>query len=215
MRSRIRFFRSGDSRHTGDPTTRDVSRVQPETGIRPLGATDDTQSSSAKASVSNDADGPGGVRDEMDFDAKIDLDANNLDYSGVWGSFDPNPVGKASSPRVQPPGAASKSNTDSGIWKRGTPVTGLLQRHSIRTKLFFGVVTLACTIGSLAVVGLLGFYRYRALADAISVRATELSHATELNQWATAAPNQARAYRAPLPGTRNTTPRVLSMYDKI
>ncbi|MFG0289322.1 MAG: sensor histidine kinase [Rhodopirellula sp. JB044] len=123
----------------------------------------------------------------MDFDAKIDLDANNLDYSGVWGSFDPNPVGKASSPRVQPPGAASKSNTDSGIWKRGTPVTGLLQRHSIRTKLFFGVVTLACTIGSLAVVGLLGFYRYRALADAISVRATELSHATELNQWATAA----------------------------
>ena len=77
--------------------------------------------------------------------------------------------------------------SDSGIWKRGTPVTGLLQRHSIRTKLLFGVITLTLTIVSLTIVGLIGFYRYRALADAISTRARELPMATDLSERATAA----------------------------
>jgi len=79
------------------------------------------------------------------------------------------------------------SNSDSGIWKRGAPVTGLLQRYSIRTKLLFGVVTLACTIVMLTAVGLHGFYRYRSLADAISTRATELPMATDLSEWAATA----------------------------
>lgn len=83
--------------------------------------------------------------------------------------------------------AASRAAIDSGISKRGTPVTGLLQRRSIRTKLLFGVITLTCTIVLLTVVGLLGFYRYRALADAISTRARELPMATDLSEWATAA----------------------------
>ncbi len=81
----------------------------------------------------------------------------------------------------------SRGASDSGIWKRGTPVTGLLHRHSIRTKLLFGVITLTLTIVSLTVVGLLGFYRYRALADAISTRARELPMATDLSEWAAAA----------------------------
>jgi len=64
---------------------------------------------------------------------------------------------------------------------------GLLKRRSIRTKLLFGVITLSLTIVILTVVGLVGFYRYRALADAISSRATELPLATDLSQWAATA----------------------------
>ncbi len=76
--------------------------------------------------------------------------------------------------------------SDSGIWKRGAPITGLLQRRSIRTKLLFGVITLAVTIVMLTLVGLVGFYRYRSLADAISTRARELPMATDLSVRATA-----------------------------
>ncbi len=77
--------------------------------------------------------------------------------------------------------------SESGIWKRGVPVTGLLQRYSIRGKLFLGIVMLVVTIITLTVVGLYGFYRYRDLADAISERATELPMATHLSQWAATA----------------------------
>ncbi|TWT65063.1 sensor histidine kinase [Allorhodopirellula solitaria] len=82
--------------------------------------------------------------------------------------------------------SGSQTGSDSGIWKRGAPITGLLQRRSIRTKLFFGVTTLAVTIVLLTVVGLVGFYRYRALADEISTRARELPMATDLSECATA-----------------------------
>lgn len=81
----------------------------------------------------------------------------------------------------------SKAASDSGIWKRGAPVTSLLIRHSITSKLLFGVITLALMIVLLTIVGLVGFYRYRALADAISARARELPMATDLSKWATAA----------------------------
>lgn len=80
----------------------------------------------------------------------------------------------------------SRAASDSGIWKRGAPVTGLLTRHSITSKLLFGVITLAVTIVMLTLVGLVGFYRYRSLADAISNRARELPMATALSVCATA-----------------------------
>lgn len=80
------------------------------------------------------------------------------------------------------------ATSDSGIWRSpNTRRGGMLKHHSIRVKLFFGVVTLAVTIVALTAVGLVGFYRYRSLADAISTRATELPMATDLNQWAATA----------------------------
>lgn len=79
----------------------------------------------------------------------------------------------------------SQATSDSGIWKRGAPVTSLLTRHSITFKLLFGVSTLAVTIVMLTLVGLVGFYRYRSLADAISNRARELPMATDLILCAT------------------------------
>lgn len=71
-----------------------------------------------------------------------------------------------------------------GMWKRPVPPSGLLLRYSIRGKLSFGIVMLVITIAMLTFVGLVGFYRYQALADAISTRATELPMATDLSQLA-------------------------------
>lgn len=77
-----------------------------------------------------------------------------------------------------------RTGSHSVVARRGTPVTGLLQRYTIRGKLLFGIVMLVVTIITLTLVGLAGFYRYQALADAISTRATELPLATDLSQWA-------------------------------
>lgn len=73
------------------------------------------------------------------------------------------------------------------VSRRNTPATGLLQRYTIRGKLLFGILMLVVTIITLTGVGLIGFYRYRALADAISTRAIELPLATDLSQWAASA----------------------------
>ena len=91
------------------------------------------------------------------------------------------------SPADEPDFATANEKGDSGVWKPNAPVSGLLQRYSIRGKLLFGILMLVVTIVALTSVGLFGFYRYRALADAISTRATELPMATDLSQWAATA----------------------------
>lgn len=93
----------------------------------------------------------------------------------------------ADAPHFAPNFAPVAEKGDSGVWKRNVPVSGLLQRYSIRGKLLFGILMLVVTIVALTSVGLFGFYRYRALADAISTRATELPMATDLSQWAATA----------------------------
>ncbi|WP_063710217.1 sensor histidine kinase [Rhodopirellula sp. SWK7] len=174
LRSRMRLFSKDDSNCCGEAPSFGPSGAV--TQGKDVGTTD--SQSSVHAAVAKDSG----------FDSEVDLGISNSDSPNVWGSFD-----SGSGAEVFGTGPANSSNatngsgTDSGIWRRGAPVTGLLQRHSIRTKLFFGVVTLACTIVLLTIVGLVGFYRYRTLADAISTRATELSLATELSQCATAA----------------------------
>ncbi|MCM2369194.1 sensor histidine kinase [Aporhodopirellula aestuarii] len=160
LRSGIRLFSKDDSSRRGEAPDF-ASPAGQFSGDQAVAATN-------KADDGSDLDG-----------THVDLNASGSNDASVWGAFDSS---------VTSGGSFAVTNVaDSGQWKRAAPVTGLLQRHSIRTKLFFGVVTLVFTIVLLTIVGLVGFYRYRSLADAISTRATELSLATELSQWATAA----------------------------
>ncbi|MEM6363644.1 MAG: HAMP domain-containing sensor histidine kinase [Planctomycetota bacterium] len=63
----------------------------------------------------------------------------------------------------------------------------LLRHRTIRTKLLFGVATLSAMTVILATTGIIGFYRYKSLAEAISHRATELPLATQLSRHAASA----------------------------
>ncbi len=163
MRKTQEFWRSSWRLFTKD------SSVKPAATL-PFGQTERSSRADRIETAASDA-----ASEECDWSLHQSL------HLGEWALFDGR--GRVSFDAPQSNSPASDSST----WKRSTPVTGLLHHRSIRTKLFFGVVTLACTIVLLTVVGLVGFYRYRALADAISTRATELPLATALSQWAATA----------------------------
>lgn len=88
-------------------------------------------------------------------------------------------------PVQRPPGSVPSG--DSSSPDRAPVRPGLIHHRSIRTKLLFGVVTLSAMSVILGVTGLLGFYRYKSLAAAISTRATELPLATRLSRYASTA----------------------------